>query len=150
MAYRTVDAGVAVSGFAGLSRALRNIEGGPGNFGVQYEMQQRLRKVGEVNAKAAETFITHKYGHAAAEPLEGSTRVSVTQNRAAVFSTSAHGGVQNSGGGPKAGWTARGPHVQRKNASRWMTKGVASQREWTRREMDGLLDWVVHEFELGV
>jgi hypothetical protein len=76
--------------------------------------------------------------------------VSVTRNRASVFSTSEYGGLQNVGGGPKAGWSHRGPHVQRKNASKWMLRAVESQRENTKREMDGLLDWVVRELEIGI
>lgn len=148
--FRTVDQGVAVSGFTGLNAALKRIEGGAGNFGVQYELQRRLRVVGEKVGRAAEAFITHKYGPSSDDPLEGSVNVSVTQTRAAVFSNSAHGGAQNSGAYPKAGKDARGPHIQARNASKWMNKGVASEREFVAAEMDGLLDWVVTEFEIDL
>lgn len=147
--YRIQDAGIAVRGWDGLTRVLHNLSS-KGEFGIEYELQRRLRIVGEKNAKAAERFITHKYGSSTDDPLEGSTRVSVTRNRAAVYSASAHGGVQNVGGGPKAGWGARGPHVQARNASRWVIKGVNAEREWTQAEMEGLCDWIVLEFERGI
>jgi hypothetical protein len=149
VAYRTVDAGVAVRGWKELTRTLHQLSS-KADFGIEYELQRRLRVIGEKNAKAAERFITHKYGHTKTDPLEGSMRVSVTQNRAAVFSTSAHGGVQNVGGGPAAGWAARGPHVKRANASKFAIRGVQAEREWTQAEMEGLCDWIVEEFERGL
>lgn len=148
MAFRTSDAGVAVRGWKELTHTLHELSS-KSDFGIEYELQRRLRVIGEQNAKAAERFITHRYGQATSEPLEGSMRVSVTQNRAAVFSTSAHGGAQQSGAGPKAGWGARGPHIRRANASKWVSRGVESERAATEAEMDGLLAWIVEEFERG-
>jgi hypothetical protein len=149
MPYQVRDEGVGVSGFAQLSRALQRLEGGRGNFGIAYEVQRRLRVVGETIAKAAPKFVTHSTGrHGSPDNprLEDSVRVSVTARSASVYSTAEHGGVQNVGGGPRAGWPARGPHVRRDKASQWMNKAVASEREFVKDEMDGLLDWVVEEF----
>lgn len=141
---------VAMIGFEELNRALARISGGVGNFGVAYEVQERLRKIGETVAAAAPQFVTHKTGRHGdpQEPrLEDSVRVAVTAKAATVYSTAIYGGVQNYGGGPHAGWGARGPHVKQRDASRWMSRAVASQRQYVKDELDGLLDWVVAEFE---
>jgi hypothetical protein len=148
MAFAVRDQGIAMNGFTELNRALQRIDGGRGNFGIEYELQHRLRVVGETVAKAAPQFVTHKTGHETGE-LEGSVKVSVTTKSASVYSTSVYGGAQNSGAAPKAGWKARGPHIQRKNASKWMSRAVASEREFVKEEMDGLLDWLVEEFNRG-
>ena len=148
MAFAVRDRAVQMQGFTELNRALQRIEGSRGNFGIEYELQHRLRVVGETVAKAAPQFVTHKTGPGTGA-LEGSVKVSVTTKAAAVYSTSVYGGAQNSGAGPKAGWKARGPHIQRKNASKWMTRAVESQKAFTEAEMDGLTQWVVDEFNRG-
>ncbi len=152
MAYAVRDQGVILHGFAELNDALARIEGGKGNFGVEYELQRRLRIIGETVAKAAPQFVTHKtgrHGDPAIPRLEDSVRVSVTKRSASVYSIAEHGGVQNVGGGPHAGWPARGPHVKAADASHWMSRAVASKREFVDAEMDGLLDWLEAEFERG-
>lgn len=144
------DQALYLNGFEDLTKALRRIEGGAANFGIEYELKRRLRVVGEGIAEVAPQFVTHatgRHGDPAQPRLEDSARVSVTQRQASVFSIAIHGGLQNFGGGPHAGWAARGPHVKRKNASRWMGKAVASRKEWAYDELEGLLDWLVDEFE---
>jgi hypothetical protein len=149
VAFKVQDQGIAMAGFKELNDALHRI-GSRGDFGVEYEMQRRLRAIGEKVASVAPTFVTHRtQSRAGGERLEDSVKVSVTKTQASVFSTAVHAGVQNSGGGPKAGWAARGPHVRAANASHWMNEAVNSQREFVAEEMDGLVDWVVNEFELG-
>lgn len=137
--------GIAVRGFEELVRALERIEGGTGNFGVEYELQQRLTAIGEEVAKAAPAFVTDKYQNSG--ELQGSVKVSVTKKQASVYSTSVYGGAQNSGASPKAGWQARGPHIQRAKASQWMTKAVQSKQAFIAAEWEGLEDWVLREFE---
>lgn len=148
MAFAVRDQGIAMHGFAELNRALQRIDGGRSNFGIEYELQKRLRTIGETIAKTAPRFITHKTGRGNGE-LEGSVKVSVTTKTASVYSTSVYGGAQNTGAGPKAGWAARGPHIRKDKASKWMNKAVASQREFVKEEMDSLLEWLVTEFHRG-
>lgn len=141
------NAGIVVHGFTQLNRALERIDGGKANFGIAYELQARLKRVGEATAKASERFITHKYpSHSTSDRLEGSNRVSVTKTRATVYSTSAHGGAQQFGAWSKG----RGPHIRRANASRWQSKGVEAEKERTKEEMDGLIDWLVDEFHRDI
>jgi hypothetical protein len=152
MSYAVRDQGVVLHGFSELNDALARIEGAKGNFGVEYELQQRLRAIGEEVAKAAPQFVTHKtgrHGNPGVQRLEDSVRVSVTTRSASVYSTAEHGGVQNVGGGPHAGWPARGPHVRAANASHWMNRAVASKRDYVDAELDGLLDWIEAEFQAG-
>ena len=101
-----------MAGFTELTSALRRVSGGRGNFGLDYELQRRLRVIGETVAKAAPGFVTHRTG-AGTGALEGLVRVSVTGKAASVYSTSVYGGAQQYGAGPKAGWSARGPHIRR-------------------------------------
>ncbi len=152
MPYIVTTEAIQVRGYKELSKALERVGGQErANFGVSYELKNRLRTIGEKVAKAAPQYVTHKtgrHGDPAVPRLEDSVRVSVTQKAAAVYSTAIHGGVQNVGGGPHAGgWAGRGPHVRRADASRWMIKAVASQRAETEKELDGLVDWVVRELE---
>jgi hypothetical protein len=148
MAAVASDQAIVLNGFTQLSRALRRVEGGPGNFGLGYELQRRLRTVGETVAKAAPGFITHRTGRGSGE-LEGSVKVSVTTRSASVYSTSVYGGIQNFGGGPHGGWAARGPHIRKANASHWMDRAVNSQTAFVAKELDGLIDWLIDEFEAG-
>lgn len=146
------DKGIAMSGFKELGDALARIGGGRGNYGLEYEMRRRLRIVGEKVGGVARQFVTHttgRHGDPDVPRLEDDVRVSVTRNSASVFTTAPHGGVQNQGGGPKAGWSHRGPHVRRDRASGWLNKAVESQQEFVAVEMDGLLDWVESEFMRG-
>lgn len=147
MAYAVRDQAVAVRGFRELQASLNRIAS-KSDFGVEYELQRRLRVVGEKIAQDAPGYVTHKTGRGSGE-LERSVKVAVTMKQASVYSTSEHGGAQNSGAGPHAGWAARGPHIQKANASRWMIKAVQANREFVAAEMNGLLDWVVREFEAG-
>jgi hypothetical protein len=152
MAFTVKDQGIAMVGFTQLNAALQRIGGGKGDFGLAYELQRRLAVVGETVAKAAPGFVTHRTGRHGdpSEPmLEESVKVSVTMNSASVYSSAIYGGVANVGGGPHAGWAARGPHVQKANASHWMSRAVASERGFVDSELNGLLDWLVVEFERG-
>lgn len=143
----TQGSGVIVHGLVELNEALRRIDG-PSNFGLDYEMNRRLRNVGESIAHVAPSFVTHTTGRGSGDDrIEGSLGVSVTKRRASVFSRSAHGGAQQFGAGPKAGWAARGPHIRQDRASKWMSKAIASQREQIEAEMDGLLDWLAREID---
>jgi len=62
----------------------------------------------------------------------GKLRDSIRVNRrkrnngptARVGSRLPYAGVQERGGGPAAGWRARGPHVKRANASAYLRKGA--------------------------
>lgn len=145
--YVVRDQGVALAGFGSLARTLRQIEGA-GNYGVEYELRRRLGEIGVKVGESAKQFITHKTGRGDGA-LEDSVRVAVTQRAASVYSTSPYGGAQNVGAYPKAGRGARGPHIQARNASRWMNRGVASERAFIEEETEGLLDWLVREFESG-
>ncbi len=143
--------GVVMHGFVELERALTRIDG-PGNFGLDYELNRRIGNVGQSIARVAPSFVTHKtgrHGDPGQPRLEDSVKVSVTKRRASVYSSSIYGGVQQYGGGPHAGWHARGPHVRRDQASKWMSRAVASQQAFIHEELDGLLDWVIREFERG-
>jgi hypothetical protein len=143
--------GVILHGFVELERALERIDG-PGNFGLDYELNRRLRTVGESIARVAPNFVTHatgRHGDTDQPRLEDSVGVSVTKRRASVFSRAVYGGAQQFGAGPHAGWAARGPHIRQDRASKWMSKAVNSQREFISEELDGLLDWLVKEFERG-
>jgi hypothetical protein len=138
------DAAVAVRGFEEIQRALLTI-----GEGAEPELRKRLRNIGEEVARAAPGFVTHKtgrHGGSGNPALESSVRVSVGLRSASVYSTALHGGVQNVGGGPHAGWAARGPHVQHKNASEWMNKAVRSKQAFVEAEILDLLAWVETEW----
>lgn len=138
---------ILMSGFVELQRSLETISS-KSDFGIEYELQRRLRRIGDKVARDAPAFVTHATGrHGEGMRLEESVRVSVTKHLAMVYSESVYGGVQNFGGGPKAGWAARGPHVRRVNASKWMTRAVQANREYVAGELDGVLDFVKREFE---
>ena len=139
---------ILMIGFTDLQRSLTTLAG-RGNFGIDYEMKERLRAIGEKVAAAAPAFVPHKTGKRGGGeggPLEGSVRVSVTTNRATVYSTAVYGGVQQHGGGPHTGWANRGPHVRSANASHWMSRAVRSMQGDVQAEVDALSDWVVTEF----
>jgi hypothetical protein len=145
--FQVRDQGVVLHGFKELNRALTRIAA-KGEFGLEYELQRRLRIIGEKIAADAPNYITHNWGPGTGD-LGRSMKVSVTTKSAAVYSTSDYGGVQNSGGGPHAGWAARGPHVRADKASHWMNKAVAANKDLVAEEMDGVLDWLLAEFERG-
>jgi len=145
MPARVLDQGIVVHGFAQLNAALNRIAG-PGEFGLEYELQRRLREIGKTVAEAAPRYVTHRTGRGSGE-LEHSVKVSVTGRAASVYSTSEYGGAQNVGARPKRGWGSRGPHITRAKASGWMNKAVAATRPYVEAEMDGLLDWLTFEFE---
>jgi hypothetical protein len=146
-----LDQGIVVRGFPELQKALERI-GPKANFGVEYEVQRRLHNIGEHVAVASEGFITHgtgRHGDPALPRLEDTVRVSVTQRRSTVYSQSPYAAVQNFGGGPKAGWAARGPHIPRASASKWLNKAVASERTYVDSEYDGVLDFIEREWNAG-
>jgi hypothetical protein len=145
---KVYDQGIVVRGFPELQKAFQRIDP-RANFGLSYELQRRLKSIGEHVAVASEGFIPHatgRHGDPALPKLEETVRVSVTQNRSSVYSNSPYASVQNFGGGPAAGWTRRGPHVQRGRASKWLNKAVASERAYVDSEFDGVLDWIEREW----
>lgn len=147
MALSVKDQGILMVGFTQLQAALGRIES-KADFGLEYELQRRLRVVGEKVAKVAPQFVTHKTGrtNSNGERLEDSVKVSVTTRSASVFSSSIYGGAQNVGG--KVGRN-RATLLKRSDASHWMDKAVASEREFVQAEMEGLVDWLLAEFEAG-
>lgn len=145
---RVVDQGIVVRGLPELQKAFQRIDPSS-NFGMEYELQRRLRNIGEHVAMAAPPFITHntaRHGDPGLPKLAETVRVSVTAKRASVYSTSPYAPVQNFGGGPKAGWAAKGPHIRRDRASKWLNKAVASERAYVDSEFDGVLDWIEREW----
>jgi hypothetical protein len=141
--------GVIIHGLTELNHALERIDG-PGNFGLDYELSRRLRNIGESVARVASGNVTHRtgrHGDASQPRLEDTIKVSVTKRRASVYSTSIYGGAQQFGAGPKAGWANRGPHIRADRASKFMSKAVASQRDFIAEEADGLLDWLAKEID---
>jgi hypothetical protein len=145
------DQGIVLRGFTDLQRALADL-GGRGEFGLDYELSRRLRTVGEKVGRDAAGYVTHRtgrHGDPGDPRLEDSVKVAVGRRAASVYSTAVYGGAQNYGAGPKAGWGARGPHIKRADASRWMTRAVDANEAFVAAEMDGLCDWIVREFERG-
>ena len=137
---------VIMVGYTELQRSLRTLAG-PGNFGIDYEVTQRLKAIGEKVAVAAPRFVSHKTGKSGAGeggPLGGSVGVSVKLKQAETFSRAIYGGVQERGGWTKSG---RGPHVSRGAASHWMSRAVESQGAAIQAEVDGMSDWVAREFD---
>jgi len=136
-------------GFQQLNVALGRIGAGKADFGLAYELQQRLRTIGEAVAKAAPQFVSHRtgrHGDPGNPSLEESVRVSVTQRQASVYSTALHGGAQNVGG--KVGRN-HATLLKRADVSGWMIKAVGSEREFVREEVDSLLEWLEREFVAG-
>jgi phage gpG-like protein len=149
MAYAVRDQGLAMVGFQQLNAALQRIGGGRADYGLAYELQRRLRIVGDTIARSAPSFITHRtgrHGDVANPTLEESVRTSVTQRSASVYSTALHGGVQNVGG--KVGRN-HATILKRAEVSRWMIQAVTTNRAFVEGELDGLLDWLTAEFEAG-
>lgn len=146
MAYSVRDQGLVLHGFQQLQNALTRIES-KSDFGLEYELQRRLKLIGEKVAETAPAFVSHKTGrHGEGVTLEDSVQVSVTKRMASVYSQSVYGGVQQSGG--RVGRN-HATLLKRSDVSQWMGKAVASERENVREELDGLLDWLVAEFEAG-
>lgn len=145
-AYAVRDQGLAMRGFTELQRALTRI-GSKSEFGLEYELARRLRGIGERVAETAPLYVQHKTGRDAVSPnprLEESVKVSVTLRSASVYSTAAHGGAQNVGG--QVGRN-RATLLKRAEVSQWMIRAVSSTSPWVAEQMDGLLDWLVAEFE---
>lgn len=143
--------GVVLNGFVELNDALERIGGGKADFGLEYELQRRLKVVGEKVAARAPEFVSHntRSGESNGPRLEDSVRMNVTKRRASVYSTSPYGGAQQYGASPKAGWSARGPHIQRRKASKWMSRAVEAESPAVYEEMESLLGWLVDEFHRG-
>lgn len=147
--YAVRDQGVALSGFTQLQVALRRVEG-VGDYGLAYEVQAQMRRIGEKVALDAPGFVTHKtgrHGSPSVPKLEDSVHVSVTTRSASVYSSAEHGGVQNVGGFPHAGVEARGPHVKRADASHWMNRAVAENYAFVELEVNRLIERLLSEFE---
>lgn len=141
--------GITIEGLPQLQKALERVGGGRANFGVEYELQHRLRNIGERVAEASREFVPHRtgrHGDRGLPPLEDTLKVSVAVRRSTIYTDSPYSRVQQFGGGPKSGWSRRGPHVQRANASKWLTKGVASQRAYVDQEAEAVLDWIAAEW----
>lgn len=133
--------GVAVVGFEEVYRALKGIEGD-----LPKQVRKNLRLIGKIVKDQAEANAGNIRKSGA---LAGSIKVSLSPKAASVFSTAPHGGVQNVGGGPHAGWSARGPHVKRANASHYMNKAVDSTRGEVQQAMEELMQWVASELAKG-
>lgn len=149
MAFTIRDQGLAVQGFSELQRALA-VMGGRGEFGLDYELKRRLTTIARKVAATAPRFVTHttgRHGDPNEPRLEDSVRTRVGRASVSVYSSAVYGGAQNYGAGPKAGWAARGPHIRRDRASRWMSKGLEAELPAVRAETEGLVDWLVREFD---
>lgn len=151
MAYAVRDQGIAMHGFTALQQALLSIQE-RADYGMAYELQARLRLLGEKIAKDAPGFVTHYSGHRGPYPKEPdnprlgeSVRVNVTTRAASIYSTAMHGGVQNVGGQVGRGRSAL---IERAKASHWMSKAVSTNYAFLQMEIEGLLDWVVREFQI--
>lgn len=146
---KTSSQAVVIDGLPELRKAFERIGAGKADFGIGYEVDHRLRNMGEHLVEVTPAFITHatgRHGDPDLPKLEDTLRVSVTQRRATVFTNSPYAAVQQWGGGPKTGWANRGPHVKRENASRFLTKAVASEREYVDQEANAVLDWIEKEW----
>lgn len=141
--YAVRDQGIVLHGFAQLQEALRRIEG-VGDFGLAYEVQAQMRRIGEKIAKDAPGFVTHKTGRHS-DPnqprLEESVKVSTTLRSASVYSTAIYGGVQNVGGR-----VGHGAIVKRADVSHWMERAVATNQKYVQAEVEALLDRLLKEF----
>lgn len=135
MAQKIVGEGIAVQGFAQLSRVLGKVE-----EGVQPEMRRRLRGIGDKVALVA----AGNAPRGATGELQHDMKVSVTNTSASVYNTAVYAGAINSGA-----WTAggRGPHIARGNASHYMDRAVSGLKGWVEQETNAVLDWVVSTFE---
>ena len=144
--YAVRNQGIAMAGFTQLQRALLRIAG-VGDYGLAYELRRRLALIGETVAEAAPQYVTHKtgrHGNPDEPRLEDSVRVNVTTNMASVYSTAIHGGVQNVGG--QVGRKRR-TLLKRADVSQWMNKAVNAEKPYVEEELEGVIDWLVHEFE---
>lgn len=147
--YAVRDQGLAVVGYQQLQAALQRIGGGKGDYGLAYEVQRRVRIIGEAVAQAAPKFVSHRtgrHGDPGNPSLESSVRVSATQWSASVYSTALHGGVQNVGG--KVGRN-HATLLKRADVSAWMIKAVGSERAFVAAEIEDLLSWLEREFVAG-
>jgi phage gpG-like protein len=146
--YSVRDQGLYMRGFTNLTKALARIDGeGISDFGIAYELRRRLTEIGESVARAAPGYVSHRtgrHGDPSQPTLEESVRVRVTQNLASVYSTAVYGGVQNVGG--RVGRN-HATLLTRAAASGWMNKAVAETAGYVAGELDGLLDWLLAEFE---
>jgi len=135
----TDNSAIAISGFRELIYALDSIRDG-----AEKEARQRVRTVGERVALVAAGNAPRRTGE-----LQHSIKTSVGLRGASIYSNVVYGGAINFGAAPHAGWQARGPHIQRKNASHYMDRAVTQTAPWVAEEMDSLLDWVTRKFEEG-
>jgi hypothetical protein len=135
---------VVVQGFEQLQRALLRIEGG-----INPELRLRLKAIGLAVAHTAAGNVPHatgRHGDPDVPLLEDSIKVSTTLRSASIYATAVHGGVQNVGGGPHAGWGARGPHVKRADASHYMDRAVETEAAFVLQEINELITWVTTTF----
>ncbi len=135
---------IVVEGLADLQRALRATE-----VGVEKEVQARIRLIGEEVKRRAAANVQHKTNRHAAdgESIEARMGISVVLRGASIYTTAIHGGVQNVGGGPHAGWAARGPHIKRADASHYMDRAVTSSRAFVEQETEAVMDWLQTTFQ---
>lgn len=130
--------GVSVDGFAQLLRALKRVDDG-----LFPELHSRLKAIGARVELVAAGNVTHRTGRSGSTPrIEDSIKVSVTQTSASVYSTAEHGGVQNYGGR-----VGHGAVIKRAAVSQYMTVAVKDTQPWVKEEMDGLISWLLTEFE---
>lgn len=136
------NGGVAVSGFAQIQRGLASIEGG-----AKSEVRKRFVEVGGYVKTRAAANVTHKTGrHVGIPSIEDGLKISVLQKGVSIYTTAPHGGVQNVGAWTRQG---RGPHVSRKNASRYMDRAVKQSAPFVERETQAVIDWALKSFERG-
>jgi hypothetical protein len=143
--YVVRDQGIAMVGFAQLSKALARI-GGVGEYGFRYEMRRRIALIGEYVAKDAPQYVTHatgRHGDPNEPTLEESVRVSVAASSASVYSTAIYGGVQNVGG--RVG-RDHATILKRADVSQWMNQAVRNDSVYVAMQIEELLDWLEREF----
>src|SRR6266567_2928258 len=124
---------IVVDGFAELQRALRLTE-----FGVQREVETRIRLIGEHVKSVATGNVPHTTGrHGADGTIEAGMKVSTTVRGASIYTLAPQGGAINVGAWSKG----RGPHIKRANASHYMDRAVTTSQGFVEAETQSVLDW---------
>jgi hypothetical protein len=133
---------ITVQGLTELNRALQLTADGVGA-----EVQSRIMLIGEYVKQAAISNVQHKTGRRGNPTIEEAMGISVILRGASIYTTAVQGGVQNVGGGPHAGWAARGPHVKRASASHYMDKAVMGSVAYVQQQTEAILDWIETTFQ---
>lgn len=128
---------IAVQGFSQLTRALQKIEDG-----IYPELRQKLKEIGNTVALVAAANAPRRTGE-----LQLSIKSSVTTANASVYSSAVYGGAINYGAYPHLGPQARGPHINRANASHYMDRAVTELSPWVEQETNAVIDWLIETFE---